>query len=157
MRPHITESLDERGATRLIEYIMITGVLLVLMAIIIPTVSVSFIERPTDRLCHHVFMDVGSGISTRAIDLYMIAPGGPGKIGCGNITTRLKIPENIAGRDYSVNFVTDDAGEIIEVQGDDARVRVEVASVGAPMCITDYATSTRWIVIHYDSREFPER
>ena len=74
MRPRITEPMNEEGVTRLMEYIIITGVLLLLMVAMMFTVNTTLMEGPADKLRYHAFVDIGTGISTRIVDLYVIAP-----------------------------------------------------------------------------------
>lgn len=74
MRPCITEPMNEEGVTRLMEYIIITGVLLLLMTVMMFSVNTSLMEGPAERLRYHAFVDIGNGISTRIVDLYIVSP-----------------------------------------------------------------------------------
>jgi len=76
--------MNEEGVTRLMEYIIITGVLLVLMIVMIFVVNAVLMEGPADRLRYHAFVDIGNGVSTRVVDLYVIAPGN------GTIATKFR-------------------------------------------------------------------
>lgn len=98
----ITDPLDhESGVSQVLEYIVITGVLLMFLIITIPMVNVTFIENPTNYLTSHAYTDIGNGVSTRIVDLYAIIPyGNPAKI-----VTKFDVPDDVAGRDYIIEIV----------------------------------------------------
>ena len=89
--------MDEEGVTRLMEYIIITGVLLLLMIVMMFSVNASIMEGPANKLRYHAFVDIGNGVSTRIVDLYVIAPGN------GTIETKFDIPDDVAGKGYFVD------------------------------------------------------
>jgi len=91
---------NESGVSHLIEYIIITAILLMFLVITIPMVNMTFIERPTSFLTYHAYTDIGNGVSTRIIDLYAIIPYGNN----ATITTKFDIPDDVAGRDYWVEI-----------------------------------------------------
>ena len=148
MRPCTTEPMNEEGVTRLMEYIIITGVLLVLMIVMIFVVNAVLMEGPADRLRYHAFVDIGNGVSTRVVDLYVIAPGN------GTIATKFDIPDEVAGRDYFVNVAMEGASQAIEVQGGSIKSRVAIAGVGATKGVAGNTTGAGWNMIRYDSRGF---
>jgi hypothetical protein len=97
-----TDLVDrESGVSHLVEYIIISAILVVLMVIMIPMVNEAFIEGPTTYLTGYAYTDIGNGISTRIIDLYAIIPYGNN----ATIVTRFDIPDDVAGRDYWVEIV----------------------------------------------------
>ncbi|MGB4623223.1 MAG: hypothetical protein WBH88_06270 [Candidatus Methanoculleus thermohydrogenotrophicum] len=153
MRPCITEPMNEEGVTRLMEYIIITGVLLLLMTVMMFSVNTSLMEGPAERLRYHAFVDIGNGISTRIVDLYIVSPDN------GTITTRFDIPEEVAGRGYCVDVWiegTDQASRAIRVQIGDTQSRIAIAGLGTTKGVTSSTTGAGWTVIQYDSKGFPE-
>src|SRR5512137_3062139 len=89
---------NESAVANLIEYIMISGVLMGLLIVMMLLVNTNIMEDPANRLAYVAFTDIGNGISTRIVDIYGIAPRD------GNITTRFDIPDDIAGKDYTVEI-----------------------------------------------------
>ena len=151
MRPCITEPVNEEGVTRLMEYIIVSGMLLVLMVVMMFTINAVFMEGPADKLRYHAFVDIGNGISTRIVDLYVIAPGN------GTIETKFDIPDDVAGRGYFVNVGmtgASRASQAILVQDSNIRSRVAIAGIGATKGVTGNTTGAGWNRIQYDSRGF---
>jgi hypothetical protein len=58
----------------MIEYIMISGVLMGLLVVMLLLVNTNIMENPANRLTYVAFTDIGNGVSTRVVDLYSIAP-----------------------------------------------------------------------------------
>jgi hypothetical protein len=92
---------SESGVSHLIEYIIITGVAILLFVIMVPMANETLIERPTNYLTGYAYTDIGNGVSTRIIDLFAIIP----YYNTANITTKFDIPDEVAGRDYWVEIV----------------------------------------------------
>jgi len=64
-----------KGAfSNIIEYILISSILLIFMVILLTTLNPLLIEGPMDQLTRHAYIDIGNGVSTRMVDLYIIAP-----------------------------------------------------------------------------------
>ena len=149
--------MNEEGVTRLMEYIIITGVLLLLMVAMMFTVNTTLMEGPADKLRYHAFVDIGNGISTRIVDLYVIAPGGPGgsgRIGSGNITTKFSIPGDVAGKVYFVEAAHNGTDQTIKVHAGNIQSEIAIAGIGATKAVTGNATSAGWKMIQYDSEGF---
>lgn len=127
----ITDHMDnESGVSQLLEYIFITGVLLVFMAILIPTVNVIFIEGPTNQLTTSAFTDIGNGVSTRIIDLYAIIP----YYNTASIVTKFDVPDDVAGRDYYLEIVGppgNPADRDIIISGSGIHSNISLAGIGA--------------------------
>ncbi|WOX56337.1 MULTISPECIES: hypothetical protein [unclassified Methanoculleus] len=150
MRPHITEPVNEEGVTRLMEYVIISGVLLLLMIVMMSTVNAVFMEGPADRLRYHAFVDIGNGVSTRIVDLYVIAPDN------GTIETKFDIPDEVAGKGYfvDVDMEKKDARQEILVQGGSVKSRIAIAGIGATKGVVGNTTGAGWNRIQYDSKGF---
>ncbi|MCK9298669.1 MAG: hypothetical protein M0P21_06870 [Methanoculleus sp.] len=148
MRSCITEPVDEEGVTRLMEYVIISGVLLVLMIVMMFTVNAVFMEGPADKLRYHAFVDIGNGVSTRIVDLYVIAPGN------GTIETKFDIPDDVAGKGYFVDVGMTGASQAILVQGGSIQSRIAIAGIGATKGVSGNTTGAGWNIIQYDSKGF---
>jgi len=149
MRPFtITEPMNENGVSRLTEYIIVTGVLLVLMIVMMFTVNSVFMEGPTDTLRYHAFVDIGNGISTRIVDLYVISPGN------GTIETKFDIPDDVAGADYFVEASGKGSSQMILVHGGNVQSQVAIAGIGATRTVTGNTTGAGWNRIQYNSSGF---
>lgn len=86
----------ESAVANLIEYLMISGVIMVLFIVMLLLVNTNIMENPANRLVYVAFTDIGNGVSTRMVDVYAIAPAN------GTITTKFDIPDEIVGRSYFV-------------------------------------------------------
>ena len=64
----------ESAVANLIEYIMISGVLMGLLIVMLLLVNTNIMENPANRLTYVAFTDIGNGVSTRIVDVYAIAP-----------------------------------------------------------------------------------
>ena len=143
--------MDEEGVTRLMEYIIITGVLLLLMIVMMFSVNASIMEGPANKLRYHAFVDIGNGVSTRIVDLYVIAPGN------GTIETKFDIPDDVAGKGYFVDVWMEGenrASQAIEVQGGTIKSKVAIAGIGATKGVIGNTTGAGWNMIQYDSKGF---
>jgi hypothetical protein len=79
---------------------MVTAVIMGLFVVMLLLVNTNIMEDPANRLVYVAFTDIGNGISTRMIDVYAIAPNE------GTVFTKFDIPDDIAGKDYSVEVGT---------------------------------------------------
>ncbi len=140
--------MNEEGVTRLMEYIIITGVLLLLMVAMMFTVNTTLMEGPADKLRYHAFVDIGNGISTRIVDLYVISPTN------GTITTKFGIPGDVAGKVYFVEAAHDGTDQTIKVHAGNIQSEIAIAGIGATKAVTGNATSAGWKMIQYDSEGF---
>ncbi|MCM2464988.1 hypothetical protein DIC75_01430 [Methanoculleus sp. CWC-02] len=122
--------------------------LLLLMVVMMFTVNAVFMEGPADTLRYHAFVDIGNGVSTRIVDLYVIAPGN------GTIATKFDIPDDVAGKGYFVNVGMTGASQAILVQGGDIQSRVAIAGIGATKGVSGNTTGAGWNMIQYDSKGF---
>lgn len=139
---------NDEGVTTVMEYITITSVLMVMMIILMLAVNAVFMEGPADRLKYHAFVDIGNGISTRIVDLYVIAPVN------GTITTAFDIPDDVAGKDYYVNVEMSGLDQRIVVTDGKVRNTVTISGIGATMAVAGNTTGAGWNRIRYDSRGF---
>ncbi|WP_048103576.1 hypothetical protein [Methanofollis liminatans] len=125
---------DEDGATSMIEYVTITGILVVLLVITMFAVNAVFMEGPANKLAYHSFVDIGNGLSTRVVDVYMIAPDN------GTIATEFDIPDDVAGQDYAVDLDGSGGDQVVMISRGDIRSRIAIAGIGATMGVTGSTT-----------------
>jgi hypothetical protein len=95
---------SEEGVSSLIGYIVITSILITMMIIMILVVNNAVMERPVIALLDHSFVDIGNGVSTRMLEVYIIAP--TNLADTGSVNTSLDIPDEVVGRDYLVEVYT---------------------------------------------------
>jgi hypothetical protein len=136
------------GVTNLVEYITITGILLLLLVVVLFTVNSVFMQGPGDTLRYYAFTDIGNGMSVRIVDLYVIAPHN------GTISTRFLLPRDVAGQDYFVRADLLGADQVIVVERGDVSSRINIAGIGATKGVTGNTTSSGWNLITYNSQGF---
>jgi hypothetical protein len=137
----------ESGVVNLVEYIMVSGVLMALLVVMLLLVSSTIIEGPANRLSYVAFTDIGNGISTRIIDVYALAPSD------GSLSTGFDIPDDVADKDYFVvigqgnNPVDQD----VQVSRGFLETHVSLAGIGASRGVTGNTTGKGLNKISYDS------
>src|SRR5512136_1143641 len=136
------------GITNLVEYISITGILVLLMVVVLFTVNSVFMQGPADTLKYSAFTDIGNGMSVRIVDLYVIAPDH------GTISSRFILPKDVAGQDYFVR--ANETGEdrttqTIVVERGDIHSDINIAGIGATKGVTGNTTSSGWNLITYNA------
>lgn len=124
-------SLNENAASGLLEYLFISGVLMILMVITVITLTSGIIERPSDQLSEYAFIDIGNGISTRIVDLYVISPASHSRQqNQGDISTLFDIPDEAAGKEYFVIITSGSSGDQIVVSRGNIERKVSLAGIG---------------------------
>jgi hypothetical protein len=136
---------SERGVSDLVEYIIISGVMMLLIVITVLTITPVAIYQPTDQLSEYAFIDIGNGVSTRIVDLYALAPP------VGDITTKFDIPDDVVGRDYRVLIEQSDNGDIISVSYSNIRRTVPLAGIGQTLGVWGNTTGSGLNKIFYNS------
>jgi len=150
MKQQITEQKNEAGVTNLIEYVMISGVLMFLMVVMMLMVNTNIMEEPADQVSSAAFTDIGNGISTRIVDVYVTAPYN------GTISTNFDIPDDVAGKDYFVEIGQGikPTNQDVTVWRGDLSTRVSLAGIGATRGVTGNTTGRGINKISYDSGGF---
>ena len=150
MKQQIIDRKDEAGVANLIEYVMISGVLMFLMVVMMLMVNTNIMEGPADQVSSAAFTDIGNGISTRIVDVYVTAPYN------GTISTMFDIPDDVAGKDYFVEI-----GQGITPTNQDVKVwrgylssTVSLAGIGATRGVMGNTTGRGLNKISYDSGGF---
>lgn len=150
MKQQPIERRDEAGVANLIEYVMISGVLMFLMVVMMLLVNTNIMEGPADQVSSSSFTDIGNGISTRIVDVYITAPYN------GTISTIFDIPDDVAGKDYFVEI-----GQGATPTNQDVTVwrgylssTVSLAGIGATRGVMGNTTGKGINKISYDSGGF---
>ncbi|MHB8164898.1 MAG: hypothetical protein ACYDDV_11275 [Methanoregula sp.] len=143
---------DDAGVATMIEYILISGILMILFVVMLLLVNANFMQGPVNTLTYSAFTDISNGISTRIVDTYAIAPV------TGNITSRFDIPDDVAGRGYYVeigNTVgSDPTTQTVTVSGGMITTNVAIAGIGSTQRAMGNTTGTGLNMISFDSRGF---
>jgi len=141
---------NESAVANLIEYIMITGVLMALLIVLLLLVNTNIMEDPANRLAYVAFTDIGNGVSTRIVDVYAIAPRN------GTIATRFDIPDDIAGKDYFVEVGpgANPVDQDIMVSRGFLETHVALAGIGASRGVGGNTTGRGMNTISYNSGGF---
>jgi len=143
---------DTQAVSSMLEYLMISGILMVLMIITVITFTSGLIERPVDQLSESEFIDIGNGISTRIVDLFVIAPvSHSGQAISGNITTLFDIPDDIAGREYFVTVTSGSSGDQIIVYRGNIQRKITLAGIGETLGVGGSTSGHGLNKIIYDS------
>lgn len=141
---------NDSAVTNMIEYIVISGITMVLLILLLLQVNTNIMENPANRLSYVAFTDIGNGISTRIVDLYIIAPRN------GTIITHFDIPDDIVNRDYFVEIGpgANPVDQDVMVSRGDLHSNVALAGVGASRGVAGNTTGKGMNRIMYDSEGF---
>jgi hypothetical protein len=136
----------------MIEYVMISGVLMGLFVVMVLLVNANFMEGPANTIAYSAFTDIGNGVSTRIVDTYAIAPA------IGNITSHFDIPDDVAGQNYFVeigNTAGDDpTAQTVTVWRNSVTSSVGIAGIGSTRRAGGNTTGAGMNRISYDSEGF---
>jgi hypothetical protein len=134
----------------MIEYILISGVLMGLLIVMLLLVNTNIMENPANRLVYVAFTDIGNGVSTRIVDVYAIAPRD------GTISTHFDLPDDIVGRDYFVEIGpgANPVDQDVKVSRGDLETDIALAGVGASRGVAGNTTGRGMNMILYNSSGF---
>jgi len=135
------------AVANMIEYIMVSGVLMALLMVMLLLVNSAMMETPSNQLTYVAFTDIGNGISTRIVDIYAIAPND------GSITSSFDLPDDVAGQDYSVDIGpgTNPVDQDVQVSRNSLMADVSLAGIGASRGVVGNTTGRGLNRISYDS------
>ncbi len=150
MRPHSTEKRSEDAVSNLIEYVSISGILMFLLVVLMITVNSTIMVGPADQLSYAAFTDIGNGVSTRIVDVYVIAPYN------GSILTQFDIPDDIAQKDYFVEIgsTVGSTDQVVEVSRDYIKSSISLAGIGATKGVRGNTTGRGMNRISYSSEGY---
>jgi hypothetical protein len=123
--PSHKESSGESGVATMIEYVMVSGVIMGLFIVMMLLVYSNFVESPMTTITYSAFTDIGNGLSTRIVDVYAIAPVS------GNISSSFDLPDDIGGRVYTIEIKNDGSGQTVDISRDWIVSHVALAGIGA--------------------------
>jgi hypothetical protein len=137
----------EEGLSSLLEYLSVSGVLVVLLIVVMFAVNAAFIQGPSDTLKFHQFTDIGNGVSVRIVDLYTIAPGN------GTITTKFDLPNDVANQEYWVQLEPGRTGAAQRIMVTDYNLQSTIAlgGIGATRPVTGETSGSGLNMISYNS------
>ena len=120
---------EDAGVSSLVEYLIISGILILFIVITVPIVTTVFIDQPTNTLTQYAFIDIGNGMSTRIIDFYSVIP----HYNKCAISTKFDIPDDVGGRDYRVEIIhsAERKDDFIVISRGDYEARISLAGIGA--------------------------
>jgi hypothetical protein len=141
---------NESAVANMIEYLMISAVIMVLFIVMLLLVNTNIMEDPANRVIYVSFTDIGNGVSTRIVDVYAIAPDE------GDITTHFDIPDEIVGRGYFVELGSDtnSADQDITVSRDYLKARIALAGIGVSKGVSGSTSGAGMNIISYNSSGF---
>jgi hypothetical protein len=144
------ENHREAGVSTLIEYLIISGILLFLFVVVVLQVNTTVMQGPAETLEYTAFTDIGNGVSTRIVDVYAIAPVN------GNITTSFDIPEDVSGQDYNVEVHsgTTASDQYVMVYRGNIASNISLAGISSTRNVTGNTTGQGMNRIGYDSEGF---
>jgi hypothetical protein len=150
MRPWSTERRNDAAVSSLIEYVSITAILMFLLVVMMLSVNTHIMERPADQLSYAAFTDIGNGVSTRIVDLYVVAPTN------GTVSTRFDIPDDVANKDYFVEIgaTVGSTAQVVEVSRDYVKSSISLAGIGATKGVRGNTTGRGMNRISYRSEGY---
>jgi hypothetical protein len=145
--PSFNHPDNESAVANMIEYLLISGVIMGLLVVLLLLVNTNIMEDPANRLVYVAFTDIGNGVSTRMVDVYAIAPNE------GNMTTRFDIPDEIVGRSYFVEVGpgANPVDQDVIVSRGYLQARISLAGIGATRGVAGNTTGAGINKISYDS------
>jgi hypothetical protein len=97
MRPGRHRNKQNNAAVvTLIEYVIVSGILMILFVVMVLLVNANIMMGPADTLSFYAFTDIGNGVSTRIVEVYSIAPQN------GTLVTNFPLPTDVGGMNYFV-------------------------------------------------------
>jgi hypothetical protein len=125
----------EYGVSSLIEYVIISGILMLLLVIMLLMVNNVFIENPSNQLKYYEYTDIANGISARLVDVYEIS-NSPfnSQAHTMTINSNYNIPSDVAGQNYNVEISgTGFSGQDVVVSGGSVSIPVAMGGIGSSL------------------------
>ncbi|WP_292371008.1 hypothetical protein [Methanoregula sp. UBA64] len=134
----------------MIEYVIVSGILLLLFMVMLLMVNANFMQGPSETLQYTAFTDIGNGISTRIVDIYSIAPTN------GTISTAFDIPDEVAQQDYTVEIHqgATAADQYARVYRGIIASNISLGGISATRSVSGNTTGQGMNRIRYDSTGF---
>ncbi|OPY37334.1 MAG: hypothetical protein A4E35_01249 [Methanoregula sp. PtaU1.Bin051] len=150
MRLHSTDLGPDDGVSGLIEYVSVTGILMLLFVIMMLSVNSTIMEGPANQLRYAAFTDIGNGVSTRIVDVYVIAPTN------GTIVTQFDIPDDVAQQEYFVEIgsTVGSSDQVVEVSRNTVKSSISLAGIGSTKGVKGNTTGKGINRISYNSEGY---
>jgi hypothetical protein len=150
MKLQTTDRERDAAVSSLIEYVMISGILMGLMVVMMLLANTHFMEGPANQVTYSAFTDIGNGISTRIVDVYITAPYN------GTISTSFDIPDDVANKEYfvEIGLGANPTDQDVRVSRDFISSRISLAGIGATRGVIGNTTGKGMNRISYDSGGF---
>jgi hypothetical protein len=111
-------------------------------------VNTTIMEGPVNQVSLAAFSDIGNGVSTRIVDVYVTAPYN------GSISTSFDLPDDVADKAYFVEIGQVGASQEVTVSRGDIYSKISLAGIGATRGVQGNTTGSGTNRISYDSRGF---
>jgi hypothetical protein len=140
----------EEGVSTLVEYLMITAILVTLMIITMLVLNTVMMQEPSDRLNYYAFTDISNGVSTRIVDVYVLAPFP------GSMSTKINLPEDVAGKSYYVEitprfFNVENTTDEVIVSRNSVNYHASLAGIGSTLGVVGNTTGGGFNRIRFNS------
>ncbi|MDY6931421.1 MAG: hypothetical protein SVJ22_05855 [Halobacteriota archaeon] len=116
---------NEEAVSTILEFIFTTGIAIALFVLILVYSTGLFIEAPGRTVALERFTDIGNDISTKIVDIYIIAPEN------GILITDLTMPTSVGGHDYMVDAEAngDQMVEVSSMKNSDLKISVTINGI----------------------------
>ena len=117
---------DKSAVSSALSYVFMTAIAIAFFSIIMLSINTILTDTPRGIVKESVYNDLGNEISTKMVDIYVIAPIN------GSIDTKLFIPNKIANERYKIrmNGSNGDQEIIISSLDSSGRVIVSINGIG---------------------------
>lgn len=115
---------DEKAVSTTIGYILIVSIGITFFSILMLSLNSIFYDTPKAIVTESVYNDIGNEISTKMVDIYIIAPIN------GSIDTKFDIPIKVANERYKIEMIGSSGDQEIIVSSIDSNNRVVVSING---------------------------
>ncbi|MDY6965071.1 MAG: hypothetical protein SVM80_03765 [Halobacteriota archaeon] len=128
---------ETRAVSGLMEFIFTSGIAIALFTIMLLYSQGLFIEDPGETVALERFSDIGNDVSTKIVDIYIIAPEN------GKIVTDLTMPTSVGGHDYQVNTQAqaDQMVTVSSLTSSDLEVTVSINGITHTVGVTGTTSS----------------
>ncbi len=159
---HNRETDNNEAVSNLLANIMINGVLIVMFVVVLLATNFVFIEGPSDNLKYHHYIDIGNGVSTRIVDLYILAPKDEHGRRAGNVQIEsiFDLPYDVGGKDYWVMLNPVKTGKSQQIivtdgsQSSNVASNIAIAGIGETMPVMGNTSGSNLNRIIYNSSGF---
>ncbi len=130
-------SVCDKAVSITIGYVLFSGIFLIFFIILLLVSNDLLVAGSSDIVVKDQYSDIGNMISTKIMDMYLIAPEN------GYIETEFRIPSEIGKEGYVINANAIETDETIEINStvSDKKISVTLNGIARSMPITGTAYS----------------